>query len=406
MKKLRELTQKMSRCDMSRRVALVSGSRADYGLMKWVIHELANCDDINLDVYATGAHLSKQFGSTLSELRNDGCKNVNEVAILKDDFGEENMAKVYGVAAVEFSHIFSKCRPDLVVVLGDRYEIFAVTGVAILLSVPIFHIHGGEKTLGAIDDSLRHAISKLASIHLVATEQCASRLVQMGEPREKIFVVGAPGLDSLRRKPLLDRSEVETALGIILGKDFLIVCFHPETRTKNATRRLKNTLLALDKLDKDVEIIFTLPNADTGSESIRSLILEFCDRDERSHSFESMGHEVFLSCLRYSKAIIGNSSSAIIEAPSIKTGVINVGSRQEGRERSQAVIDCSGDSIDELFLAIKRVFSLDYRMQVEQSVNPYDRGFDSSDAIVEVIRTTSLENLITKEFIDIKGANV
>lgn len=391
---------------MKRRVALVSGSRADYGLMKWIIRGMNNCEDTELSVYATGAHLSKTFGSTLAELLADGCKNIHEVDIIKDDFAEENMAKVYGSATLEFSRIFSERRPDLVVILGDRYEIFAVAGVAALLCLPIFHIHGGEKTLGAIDDSLRHAISKLASIHFVATEKHASRLLQMGEPQDRIFVVGAPGLDAMRRKPLLKRSEVEVALGIALDEDFLVVCFHPETRTQNTVQRLKNTLLAIDQLDQNITVIFTLPNADTGSEAIRSLILDFCSRNNRSHWFESMGHEVFLSCLRYSKAIIGNSSSAIIEAPSIRTGIINVGSRQEGRERSQAVIDCSGDTVDELSSAINRVFTADYRMQLEQAVNPYDKGFDSSDAILEIIRTTKLQNLILKEFIDIEGANL
>ena len=383
-----------------RRICVVTGSRAEYGLLQWLMEEIKSSGELELCVVATGMHLSPEFGSTYRQIERNGFVIDRKVEMLLSSDSPSGISKSMGLGLIGFSDAYEDLKPDLVVVLGDRFEIFSAAVAALVSCIPIAHIHGGEVTEGAFDDALRHSITKMSSLHFVATEQYRRRVVQLGESPDRVFNVGALGVGNIRRFDLLSREEFENSISFKLAQKNLLVTFHPVTLEPNAAEeQFKGLLSALDRLE-DTNLIFTKANADTGGRVVNELIDEYVGSHSiRAVAFASLGQLRYLSALKYVDGVIGNSSSGMIEAPSFKIGTVNVGDRQKGRIRADSVIDCDVGA-DDILRAIKRLYSLDFQARLLDASNPYGDG-DVAGKIVEVIRSTSLPEMTKKPFIDI-----
>lgn len=381
-----------------KRVCVVTGSRADYGLLRWVIEGLAAAPDLQLQLIATGMHLSPEFGLTVREIEADGFHIDRTVESLLSSTTANGVTKSIGVGVIGFSDAFAELSPDLVVVLGDRYEIFAAAISAMVARIPIAHLHGGEVTEGAIDEAIRHSITKMSHLHFVATEVYRRRVIQLGEQPDRVFCVGAPGLDSVEKLELLSRAELEADLDFALGDRNLLVTFHPPTLSSSgAVAEMGELLAALDAL-ADTHLIFTMPNADPQGGALMTMVDEFVAQHPLARSFTSLGQLRYLSCMRYVDGVVGNSSSGLIEAPFFKVGTVNIGDRQKGRVRATSVIDCPPDRMA-IGAAIERLYSPTFRRELAEVTNPYGTA-GASARIVEVIQTVDLSQLFLKSFRD------
>lgn len=383
-----------------RRVCVVTGTRAEYGLLKEVIGGVQVATDLTLQLIATGMHLSPEFGLTYKEIEADGFAIDERLEILVSSDTAVGVGKAMGLGLIGFADAFARLKPDIIVLLGDRFEILSAAAAALVAGIPIAHIHGGETTEGAFDEAIRHSVTKMAHLHFVAAAPYRDRVIQLGEDPERVFLVGGLGIDAIKRLKLLDRAGLEDALDFKLGARNLLVTFHPPTlEPGEAASQMQALLDALDALGPDTHLIFTMPNADSGSRELRAMVDGFVASHANARAFTSLGQFRYLSCMRHMDGVVGNSSSGIIETPSFHIGTIDIGDRQGGRLRADSVIDCAPQrkAIEE---ALEHLSSAGFQASLAQVENPYGNG-GASERIVAELRSYPLAGLLKKKFHDI-----
>lgn len=367
---------------MNRRICVVTGSRAEYGLLRWILSDLRTVAGVDLQLMVTGMHLAPEFGSTVGEIERDGLVVARRVDTLLSSGTAGGVAKSIGLGVIGMSDALEDLKPDIVLILGDRFEIFAVAQACLVHNIPIAHIAGGDTTEGAIDEAMRHAITKMAHIHFVTNAESARRVRQLGEDPSRIYEVGSPGLDHLRRQPLLDRSAVEARLNARLGKRNLLISFHPVTlEAAHGEAQFAALLDALDMLDDDTALWFTHPNADAGGRTMAATLKAWVQAHSgRARLYTSLGQTLYLSLMAQVDAVVGNSSSGLYEAPSLGRATVDIGDRQRGRLAATSVLRCAPDR-DAIRETIVRAIQLD----CSGTTNPYGDGH-SSERIVNVLR--------------------
>lgn len=355
---------------MNARVCVVTGSRADYGLLKCLMRDIKTSPDLELQVIVTGMHLCGDFGSTYLEVEEDGFEFSCTVDMLLNSDSPAAIAKSIGIGVMGFSDAFVNLQPDYVILLGDRFEVFAAASAAYTMGIPIVHLHGGEATEGSLDEGYRHAITKLSSLHLTATNEYRKRVIQMGHSPDSVHAVGAMGLDAIENVKPTSITSLEDYLGISLSGEVLLVTFHPETHEADpAECQIAGMLDAMARIE--AKIVFTMPNADSGGRKIWTLIESFVvENKSRACFHRSLGQDRYLSLLSRVSAVVGNSSSGIIEAPSFGIGTVNIGRRQAGRICADSVINCSSSS-DDIFASINKALDPSFRKLAREVVNPY-----------------------------------
>ena len=386
---------------LKKNICIVTGSRAEYGLFKDLCSMINKDSKLNLQLIVTGAHLSKDHGMTINEINKDKFKINKKVKILTAKDTSISVINSIGVALKKLSNALKILKPSVVVILGDRYEIFAASIASYFLNIPILHIHGGEQTQGSIDEGLRHSITKMSWLHFVATANYRKRVIQLGEEPKRVFNVGSLGVEALHTIKLFSKKELEKLLNVKFNKKNLLVTYHPETISRILQSKFFNEILkSLNKL-KDTLLIFTAPNADPGYKEINKLINKFVKSNpQKSIKFFSLGQKLFLSTLNIVDGIVGNSSSGIIEAPSLKTGTINIGERQKGRDMASSIINCKPLTKD-IDYAIKLIFSKKFLNSIKYVKNPYDKKY-TSFKIYNKIKKLEFPIKTNKKFYDIK----
>jgi GDP/UDP-N,N'-diacetylbacillosamine 2-epimerase (hydrolysing) len=380
-------------------VCIVTGSRAEYGLLYPVIKKVKEHEALKLQLVVTGMHLAQEFGYTYKEIQKD-FKIDKKIDISLNDDSSFGISNSVSLAMSGFAKSFSELKPDILVVLGDRYEIFAAATAAMFANIPIAHIHGGEITQGALDDVMRHSITKMSHLHFTSTNEYKNRVIQLGEDPSRVFNVGALGIENIKNINLQSKEELQKSIGFELGKKNLLVTFHPVTLDKTSSKeQFEQVIYALDKLE-DTNIIFTKANSDAGGKIINKMIDEYVLKNpNRCIAVASLGIVRYLSALQYIDAVVGNSSSGIIEVPSFKIATINIGDRQKGRLQANSVINTSCKSAD-IKSAIDKGLSLGFRELLVDTRNPYECA-DTSEKIVNEIVKTDLEDILKKRFWDI-----
>ena len=384
-----------------RKICVVTGSRAEYGLLSGLMRAIQKNADMQLQVIATNMHLSPEFGLTYRDIERDGFKIDKKVQMLLSSDTPNATTKSVGLATIGFADAYEDLKPDLIVVLGDRFEILSAVSAALFFKIPVAHLHGGEITEGAYDDSIRHAITKMSHLHFTSTEVYRQRVIQLGEQPDRVFYVGAIGVENIKRVPLLSKSELETNLQFEFGEKSLLITYHPVTLENNtAAEQCRNLLEALDKYP-EYKIIFTLPNSDTNGRVIIQLINEYvASQPKRCMSVPSLGLKRYLSALKYVSAVVGNSSSGIIEVPSFGIPTLDIGDRQKGRIAAKSVWHCTTE-VASIVAGMQKILSHDFLNQARGAVNPYDKG-KTTEQIFQIISTYPLHNLLQKKFYDIK----
>lgn len=388
---------------MNRTICVITGTRAEYGLLRWVMQGVQDDPELTLQVVATGAHLSPEFGLTYREIEHDGFRIARKVEMLTSSDTPVGIAQSMGLGLIGFADALNELKPDVVVVLGDRFEIFAAVAAALVARIPVAHLHGGESTEGAFDEALRHSITKMSHLHFVAAEEYRRRVIQLGESPDRVFLVGGLGVDSIQRLPLLGRAELEAALDFKLRKNNLLVTFHPVTLEKStAADQMAELLAALAELG-DTGLIFTRPNADTDGRVLIRLIDQFVARHAHARAFASLGQLRYLSCLAQVDGVVGNSSSGLAEAPSFKKGTINIGDRQRGRLQAASVINCEPTRTS-ITAAINKLYSDDFQAGLSQVANPYGEG-GASAKVVEILKHHAIDGITKKKFYDLSAVD-
>lgn len=383
-----------------RTIGIVTVARSDYGLYLPVLRRLQGDPSVQMQLYVSGMHLAPEFGMTVTEIEKDGFVIAERIPTLSTLDSPLAIAQAISAGVSGFGNAFDCSRPDILVVLGDRFEMYAAAVAALPFKIPVAHIHGGELTQGAIDDALRHSMTKLSHLHFVATQEYARRVSQLGEEPWRITVSGAPGLDNLTFIRLLTRKELETSLGFVLEPTFLLVTFHPVSLQYEQTAWQCGELLAALEMF-GMQIIFTLPNADTGGRVATRLIKEYVSKHSSAQLVENLGTQCYFSLMEYAAAMVGNSSSGLIEAPSFGLPVVNIGSRQAGRVRGANVIDVA-DGRENILTGIRKALTLEFKNGLTNKLNPYDAGRAASDVIVEKLKSVKLgEHLLLKKFCDL-----
>jgi len=354
---------------------------------------------LKLQLVVTGAHLSPEFGSTYREIEHDGFVIDRKVEMLLSSDSPVGITTSMGLGLLGFGGVLQDLQPDLVLLLGDRFETFSAAVAAMVARIPIAHLHGGETTEGAFDEALRHSITKMSHLHFVAAQEYQSRVVQLGEHPEKVFVVGGLGVDAIERLNLLDRAELERSLEFELGARNLLVTFHPVTLEDETSRQHMGELLAALETLEDTHLIFTMPNADTDSRGLFSMIESFVGNHKNARAYTSLGHLRYLSCIKHVDGVVGNSSSGLSEVPSFKKGTINIGDRQAGRLKANSVIDCNPNQ-QSILEALEQLFSPEFQDILASIRNPYGQG-GASESIVEVLCDHPLDSILKKSFHDL-----
>jgi len=382
---------------MKRKICAVTGTRAEYGLLYFLLKGICESSGLELQLIVTGSHLSPEFGLTWREIEKDGFHIDKRVEMLLSADTPSSIAKSMGLGLIGFSDALNDLNPDMLLLLGDRYELASAALAALVARVPIAHIHGGETTEGAVDEAIRHSITKMSWLHFVAAEEYRKRVIQMGENPERVHLVGGMGVDAIRKTKLLGKQELEKSMGFRFGAKNLLITFHPVTlESASAGGQFEELLAALEEI-RDTHFIFTAPNADAEGRVISGLI----DRFVSSHpnvavKFVSLGRERYLSTLQFVDAVVGNSSSGLAEAPTFKTGTINIGDRQKGRLKAGSVIDCPPVR-GAILEALNKLYSAEFRRQLAQTENPYGSG-RASEKIIQILETVSLPNEPKKSF--------
>lgn len=379
-----------------RKVCVITGTRAEYGLLYWLIKEIESDQELALQLIVTGMHLSPQFGLTYKEIEKE-FKINKKIDILSSSDTDKDISKSMGLAQISFAETFEELRPDIIVVLGDRYEIFSAVAAGMIARIPIAHIHGGESSEGAIDEAIRHSITKMSHLHFTASEEYKNRVIQLGEDPERVFNVGGMGIENINRLELLSKDELEKSLNFKLNKKNILITFHPVTlENKTSETQFKELLDAVDELD-DTNIIVTKSNSDSGGKIINKMIDDYVvQNNHKSVGFASLGQLRYLSAMQYIDAIVGNSSSGLIEAPSFKIGTINIGDRQKGRIKADSVIDCLPNK-ESIRNAFNILYSNKFQSGLKTIQNPYDQG-NSSKNVIKALKTDLLDNILKKSF--------
>lgn len=385
------------------KVCVVTGSRADYGLLKHLLKEIASSRLLDLQLVVTGSHLAPEHGKTKEEIIDDGFKIDAELEILMSSDSAIGVCKSTGLALLGVPEILERLKPDLVLVLGDRYEILSVAMATTIMCIPLGHIHGGELTAGSYDNSFRHAITKFSQMHFVATEEYKSRVLQLGENKEMVFNVGSLGVEASKKLKLLSRDDLEKKLGIFFAKKAVLVTYHPVTLENSSLENQISELLGALATLENTTIIFTMPNADNGNKIIKDKVHSFAAERQNVYIFDSLGQLNYFSLVSTIDVVLGNSSSGLIEVPSFGKPTINIGSRQDGRARAKSVVDVPAVKKDILH-ALQKVESPDYADVLLNTRNPYEGRF-TSKKIVKIIESIDFSNFsVRKEFIDLPAS--
>ena len=384
-----------------RKICVITGSRAEYGLLRWVMEGIRDSPEFELQIIVTGMHLSPKFGLTYHEIEKDGFHIDQKIEMLLSSDTPVGITKSMGLGTIGFADTLYDLNPDLILVLGDRYEIFAAASAAMIARIPIAHVHGGETTKGAFDEAIRHSITKMAHLHFVAAEEYRRRVIQLGEHPDLVFLVGGLGIDNINNLTLLDREGLEDSLDFKLGPKNLLVTFHPVTLEQDSASDQMGKLLSILEKLVDVHLIFTMPNSDTYGHILFKMIEEFVVRHQNSKAFTSLGQLRYLSCIKHVDGVVGNSSSGLSEVPSFKKGTINIGDRQRGRLKAESVIDCEPDKIS-INKAIRELYSPEFQEKLAKVKNPYGVG-GASESIVNILKEISLDGILKKEFFNLKS---
>ena len=377
---------------MKRTIAVITTSRADYSHLYWPLKDLAAHPEVDLKLIVLAAHLSPEFGNTVSEIERDGFPIASRIECLLSSDSDVGMAKTLGLAILGLTDALAQMRPDLLLLIADRYEMLAPASVALTLRIPVAHIEGGEISEGAIDDAVRNALTKLAHIHFTSTENARARVICMGEEPWRVHHAGAPSLDHLRRSNLLARGEIEAALGLSLADEITVVAYHPVTIFRNTTDEADAVFTALAEVRG--QIIFCYPNADAGSHLLMARIRSLCELHSNAHLFINLPSITYWSLLREASVMVGNSSSGIMEAASFALPVVNVGVRQQGRERGVNVLDAEA-TVESIHSELQKAGEAGFRERLRFEKNIYGDGH-AAERIVDVLTSTPLEGLLHK----------
>lgn len=386
---------------MKKIITILTTTRADYGILKPLIFRLIQDGTFEIRVVVTGTHVSSEFGNTYQEIEKDKIPIDKKIEILLSADTTTGVAKSMGLAMISFTDYFEERRPDALIVLGDRYEVLAICCVAANLAIPIIHLHGGEVTEGILDEAYRHCITKLSYLHFASTEVYKKRIIQLGENPEKVFYVGALGVENAIYAPLIEKSELEHRLNFELKNPYALVTFHPVIlEEKTVEQQLKELLIALDAFPH-LTLIFTEANADAEGKNINKMLQEYVSTRANAALYKSLGMIGYLSAVKYSNLVIGNSSSGIIEVPSFHVPTINIGDRQKGRVKAESVIDCKSSS-EEIIKGIQKAFKPEFLEIVKKVQNPYGKG-QTSNKILEILKKEILKKELNlkKKFFDL-----
>ena len=371
-----------------RKIAVVTTSRADYGHLYWTLKELRNRAEIDLKLIALGAHFSPQFGQTYKEIEADEFTIDERVECLISSDSDVGMAKTIGVATLSLADVLGRMRPDILLLIADRYEMLAPASVALALRIPIAHIEGGDVSEGAIDDAVRNALTKMSHLHFTTNENSRRRVIAMGEEAWRVHLVGSPSLDNLRRRKLFSREEIEADLGLDFTQQTVVVAYHPVTIQRDTVSESDAVFAALEKLS--AQIVFCYPNSDAGSHQIIERARMFCQNHPNAKLFVNLNHLKYWSLLKYSDLLVGNSSSGIMETPSIPLPCVNVGMRQKGRDQARNIIDAAPKT-EAVSQAIEKGLSAEFRESLDGMTNPYGDGH-ASEKIAEILANVTLND--------------
>ncbi|MGH1487597.1 MAG: UDP-N-acetylglucosamine 2-epimerase [Cellvibrionaceae bacterium] len=385
-----------------RKVAVFTATRAEYGLLYWLMKDIQADNDLALQLIVSGAHLSSDYGNTYQKIEQDGFFIDEKVEALPSSDNGVGIAKSMGLGAIGFADSLDRLKPDILILLGDRFELLAIAQVALVMKIPILHIHGGEVTEGAYDDAIRHAVSKMSMVHCTSTEAYRQRVIQLGESPDRVYTVGAPGLDHLKRTPLMSLNELASSLSFDLKQPYFLLTYHSATLAEEQHQNVFQAILNALENYPDYQIIMTYPNSDEGGRLLIRMIEEYAIRHvTRVCVAPSLGQQRYLSAVKYAAAVIGNSSSGIIEVPSFNIPTVNIGDRQKGRLSSGSVIHCAAN-YGEIIKAIELSQNVDFKSSIETEMNPYGDG-RSSEKIIRILKNMELSCI--KAFYDLKGVS-
>lgn len=392
---------------MIKKICVITGTRAEYGLLAGLMKEIKSDPDLNLQIVACSMHLSPEFGLTYQDIEKDGFHIDKKVEMLLSSDTSVGISKSMGLALISFGEVFSELQPDIIVLLGDRFETFCAASAASVSRIPIAHIHGGETTIGAVDEAFRHSITKMSHLHFTSTEIYRRRVIQLGEYPDRVFNIGALGVENIPKMALLSKKELEREIQFELGDSYILVTFHPATLEQataeeqfgsllNAIESISQTSNLRDQL-KNLKVIFTKANADAGGRIINQMIDNFVAVNPANYiAFTSMGQLRYLSAMKHAAAVLGNSSSGIIEAPSFKVPTVNIGDRQKGRVKAKSIIDCE-PTTESISHALTTALSPESKESLADMVNPYEKE-DSARNIKDIIKNTRLNMILKKSF--------
>jgi GDP/UDP-N,N'-diacetylbacillosamine 2-epimerase (hydrolysing) len=380
-----------------RKIAVITGTRAEYGLLYWVIKGIIADPELELQLLVTGMHLSPEFGMTVNNIEKDNIPITKKIETLLSSDTPIGISKSMGLGMISFAEAYAELEPDLCLVLGDRFEIFSAVSAAMVARIPVAHCHGGEATEGLIDEPIRHSVTKMSHLHFTSTEEYRDRVIQLGEQPDRVFKVGALGIENIHRLDLLDRKNFESSIEFEMGSTTFLVTYHPVTlENKSSKKQFLALIKALDDFP-EAKIIFTKPNADTDGRIIINLIDKYVKENPgRAIAFKSLGQLRYLSALKHVDVVIGNSSSGLIEVPSFNIPTINIGDRQKGRVSGLSVIN-SGNDYENISKSISRTFNSEFLEKLKKEKNPYDHGF-SSNKILSVLKKFPIDNILKKKF--------
>lgn len=384
---------------MKRKICVVTGTRAEYGLLRPLVQEIENDTGLELQLVAIGMHLSPEFGLTYRQIEKDGLVIDEKIEILLSSDTPVGISKSMGLAMISLGEVYRRLTPDILVAIGDRFELLGVVAAALVARIPVAHIQGGEITKGAFDDAIRHSITKMSHLHFTSTEEYRKRVIQLGEEPERVFDVGALGIDNIKKLKLLSKRTLEKELNFRFNKRNLVVTFHPVTLENDTSKeQFQNVLSVLDEL-RDTNVLFTKANADTDGRIINKMIDDYTTKNpNRAVAFTSMGQLRYLSTMQFVDAVVGNSSSGIIEAPSFRIGTINIGDRQKGRIKAKSVIDCKPTK-ENIRNAIERLYSGTFQRNIKSVINPYGDG-TAAKRIRHILKRYDINDILKKGFYD------
>lgn len=385
----------------SKKIAVFTGTRAEYGLLFCLMNRIQDTKRLELQLIVSGMHLSPEFGLTYHQIEKDGFKIDKKVEMLLSSDTSVGIVKSMGLGMISYADTLEDLQPDMMVILGDRYEAMAMATACLIHKIPIVHLHGGEITEGAFDESIRHGITKLSSLHFTSTEAYRKRVIQLGEDPSRVYNVGGLGIENIKQLNLMTRSEFEQSIDFPLGKKTVLVTYHPVTLDdKGAIKEFSDLMTALDQLE-DTRIIFTMPNSDTNGRAIIKIIEDYVSSNKhKACCFTSLGQLRYLSALQYVDAVVGNSSSGVIEVPSFHIGTLDIGDRQKGRVKGKSVIEC-GVSRDEMMDGLATILSDEFKAKIKDENNPYDAGLEASKIIVDELLKVVPKDLVRKPFYDL-----